>query len=369
MSKLILIDGNAILHRAFHALPPLTSKDGQITNAVYGFFSMFLKILGDTKPDFVIVCFDRPKPTFRKELFAEYQAHRPKMDEGLVSQVGIVHDILNSFKVMIFELDGYEADDLIGTISKLALKGAGRLPHVSNDAQRALDESSSSSSSSLSESRSPKENKNSDINDRSTFSSFESGQAPIASDVEVIIVSGDRDLLQLVNHRVKMLAPITGITNMLLFDEEKVEEKYNIKPKQIIDYKALIGDASDNYPGVQGVGPKTAVGLLKEYETLEGIYQNLDKIKEKNEGLAQKLKDGEESAEMAKKLATIILDIPITLDLNICSVSKLDKQALIKEFEKFGFKSLVKRLEGESRQPLEPKKEEKKKEGEQLGLL
>ena len=165
MKRLILIDGNAILHRAFHALPPLTSKDGIIVNAVYGFFSMFLKILEDQKPDFIIVCFDRKAPTFRKELFVGYQAKRPKMSDDLVPQVKFVHDILQASKVEIFEVDGYEADDLIGTISVQAASGK------------------------------------------------------LDGGIDIYIVSGDRDLLQLVNHHVKMIAPITGLTNMIIFDE------------------------------------------------------------------------------------------------------------------------------------------------------
>ena len=333
MSKLILIDGNAILHRAFHALPPLTNPKGEIVNAVYGFFSMFLKILEDAKPDCVVVCFDRPKPTFRKELYVQYQAHRPKMDDNLVPQIGIVHEILEKMKVQIFELDRYEADDIIGTLAVQA---------VSQKDQR------------------------SKIKDQKK------------EETAVIIVSGDRDLLQLVNNKVKMLAPITGITNMLLYDEQKVEEKYGIKQKQIIDYKALVGDASDNYPGVSGVGPKTAVNLLKEYQTLEVIYKNLDLIKQKNPNLAAKLKVGEESAEMAKKLATIVTDVPVTLNLTDCSTLNFNIEGLKEEFEKFGFKSLIKRLESNASEnkksataEIQKKNEaqKKKKEGEQLGLL
>ncbi|MCL5439211.1 MAG: DNA polymerase I, partial [Patescibacteria group bacterium] len=253
----LLIDGNAILHRAFHALPPLTSKDGNLVNAVYGFFSMFLKILSEVKPDHAVICFDRPKPTFRKTLYVGYQAHRPKMDDTLIPQIQTVHEILGKAKYKIFEIDGYEADDLIGTISKKVVD---------------------------------------DFNSR------------------VIIVSGDRDMLQLVNSHVKVLAPITGITKMILFDEKLVEEKYGIKSSQIVDYKSLAGDSSDNYPGVPGVGPKTASTLLKEYGTLENLYQNIDGIKKKNENLSIKLATGIESAGLAKKLATIVTDAPITLD-------------------------------------------------------
>src|SRR5680860_1636116 len=154
MKKLILIDGNAILHRAFHALPPLTNKEGILANAVYGFFSMILKINVDLKPDFLVVCFDRPKPTFRQELYVGYQAQRPSMDEGLVPQILLVHKGLEDARIPIFEVDGYEADDLIGTLSVQAVK----------------------------------DNK---------------------EDIQVIILSGDRDLLQLVNHKVKVLAPVS----------------------------------------------------------------------------------------------------------------------------------------------------------------
>ena len=314
MKKLILIDGNAILHRAFHALPPLTNKDGIIVNAVYGFFSMFLKILEDQKPDFIIVCFDKKAPTFRKELFVGYQAKRPKMSDDLVPQIKFVHEILKHAKVEIFEVNGYEADDLIGTISVQAVGGK------------------------------------------------------LDGEIEVYIVSGDRDLLQLVNHHVKMIAPVTGLTNMLIFDEVSVLQKYGIKPSQIVDYKALVGDASDKYPGVAGIGPKTASTLIKEYESLENIYQNLEKIKAKNANLALKLATDAEAAGLAQKLAQVVLDAPITLDIEKSGIKYLDKEGMIKEFEKFGFKSLLNRLN--NKQIVESKKiEEKKKQAEQMELL
>lgn len=294
MSKLILIDGNAILHRAFHALPPLTNKDGIIVNAVYGFFSMFLKILEDQKPDFLIVCFDKKAPTFRKELYVGYQAKRPKMSEDLIPQIKFVHEILAKAKVEIFEVDGYEADDLIGTIATQAVKPA------ADSSLKAVD--------------------------------------------QVYIVSGDRDLLQLVNHRVKMIAPITGLTNMIIFDEASVFQKYSIKPSQMVDYKALVGDASDNYPGVKGIGPKTAASLLKEYGNLESIYKKLEEIKKKNPNLALKLAEGAEAAGLAQKLAGVVLNAPIKLNIEKASMGKFDKEGLKKEFEKFGFKSLLKRL-------------------------
>lgn len=314
MKKLILIDGNAILHRAFHALPPLTNADGIIVNAVYGFFSMFLKILEDQKPDFIVVCFDKKAPTFRKGLYAGYQAKRPKMSDDLVPQIKYVHEILNKAKVEIFEVDGYEADDLIGTISVQAVKGE------------------------------------------------------LDGGIEVFIVSGDRDLLQLVNKHVKMIAPVTGLTNMIIFDEASVLQKYAISPSQMVDYKALVGDPSDNYPGVAGIGPKTASVLINEYKSLERIYENLEKIKAKNPNLALKLATGAEAAGLAQKLAGVVLDAPITLDMEKAGMKYFDKERLMKEFEKFGFKSLLKRLSPEAQ--VSTKKEEKpKKESQQMELL
>lgn len=323
MKKLILIDGNAILHRAYHALPPLTNKDGVIVNAVYGFFSMFLKILEDQKPDFLIVCFDRKAPTFRKELFVGYQAKRPKMSDDLIPQVKFIHDILEKAKVEIFEVDGYEADDLIGTLATQAVDGRGLKVEDSNLKI---------------------ENRSSIHSPASTVKNLPSTIHHLPSSIEVFIVSGDRDLLQLVNHHVKMIAPVTGLTNMIVFDEALVFQKYGIKPSQMVDYKALVGDPSDNYPGVAGIGPKTAAALINEYESLENIYKNLEKIKNKSPNLALKLAEGTEAAGLAQKLAGIVLDAPITLDIEKASIEKFDKEDLKKEFERFGFKSLLKRL-------------------------
>ena len=350
MQRFILIDGNAILHRAFHALPALTNKDGIVVNAVYGFFSMFLKILEDQNPDFVVVCFDKKAPTFRKELFVGYQAKRPKMSDDLVPQIKFVHGILEKAKVEIFEVDGYEADDLIGTIAVQAVQNTQKTQQVSASENQRI--------------------KKSDKSDNLRHRNSESSEF---SEMEVFIVSGDRDLLQLVNHHVKMIAPVTGLTNMIIFDEQKVEEKYGIKPSQIVDYKALVGDSSDNYPGVAGVGPKTAANLLKEYESLSGIYKNLEKIKAKTPNLALKLAEGAESAGLAQKLAGIVLDAPINLDIQKASMKLFDTEGLKNEFEKYGFKSLLKRLENNgTKEPEETegiKNKKEKEKNQQLGLL
>ena len=304
MKKLVLIDGNAILHRAFHALPPLNNKDGIPTNAVYGFFSMLFKIIVDIRPEYLIVCFDKKAPTFRKQMYVGYQAKRPTMSDDLVPQIELVHKALDCAQVQHFEIDGYEADDLIGTIAKQAVK----------------------------------------------------------EDTQVIILSGDRDLLQLVNSHVLMLAPVTGITKMTLFDETKVKEKYGLNPSQIVDYKALVGDASDNYPGVLGIGPKTASGLLQKYETFENLYAHLSELPEK---IALKLANDAEQAALAKKLATILQDAPLKLELKKSTLSKIDEEALKKYLESLGFSGLLKRMPNISEQ----KQEDKNKESDQLNLL
>jgi len=311
MQKLVVIDGNAIIHRAFHALPPLNSADGKPTNAVYGFFSMLIKVIGDLKPEYLLVCFDRKAPTFRKQLYVGYQASRPAMSDDLVPQIDVIHKALDKAKISHFGIDGYEADDLIGTISRKAVE----------------------------------------------------------ANLDVIILSGDRDLLQLVNKHVLMLAPIVGITNMTLFDEAKVREKYGLEPIQIIDYKSLVGDNSDNYPGVSGIGPKTATTLLQKYKTLEGIYENLGEISPQ---LQEKLAKDAEQAALAKKLATILLDAPLQFEKESYQLENIDFVSLASVFEELNFNSLLKRLNdlGKVAKAKEEmrKKEEKKEEG-QMSLL
>ena len=289
MKKFLIFDGNALIHRAYHALPPLTSHDGIMINAVYGFFSMFLKIISEQQPDFVAICFDRPTPTFRKTMYVGYQATRPQGASDLGPQFGIIQKIVEEMNIPVFAVDGYEADDVIGTISQQLVSHLG--------------------------------------SNKDTF--------------EVLIISGDRDLMQLVNKHVKLLMPVKGISNMALFGEKEVEEKFGIPPKKIVDLKALIGDASDNYPGVSGIGPKSAALLLKEYKNLEEIYENIALVPEK---LALKLAQDAEQAALAKKLATIVLDVPIKIDVKKCMVENINWQSAKEAFEYYEFKSLLSRL-------------------------
>lgn len=284
--KLILIDGSALLHRAYHAMPGLTNSNGQIVNAVYGFFSMFLSILHEQKPDYIVVAFDRSKPTVRQAMFAGYHEHRPPMASELTDQVGMIDSLLHRMGLHIVFADGYEGDDVIGTYAKQA------------------------------EEIDPK--------------------------LEIIIVTGDRDMLQLVDKKTKVLMLITGMTKTLLFDEAMVEEKYGVKPSQFVDYKALIGDPSDGYPGVTGIGPKTAASLLQTFGNFEALYERIGEVPEKT---AIKLATDAEQGALAKKLATIIIDAPVHLDLNSCIVSELDLTALRQGFEEQNFKSLIARLD------------------------
>lgn len=284
----MVIDGSAIIHRAFHAMPPFTTSDGRPTGAVHGFFSMFLKLIQEIKPTYVAVTFDRPKPTFRQELFVGYHANRPKAPDGLGAQFGIVREILNEAKIPLYEIDGFEADDVIGTINKKV-----------NDTMH---------------------------------------------DTVVYVITGDRDMLQLLDRDTKIVMPIKGISEVMIFDSARVKNKYGVLPEQIIDYKALTGDASDNYPGVAGVGPKTAATLLQEYGTLEGIYESISEIEAKNKNLALKLANGAEQAALAKKLATIVTDAPFVFSVEDCLLEKIIPKDLEVTFQKFELRTLSRRI-------------------------
>jgi len=315
MNTFVLIDGNALFHRAYHAMPALTNREGKTVNAVYGFFAMLLNILRDVKPGYLAICFDRSKPTIRQSMYAGYHAHRPKMADDLADQIELLDELLNKLQVQMYALDGYEGDDLIGT---LAQKITGEIP-----------------------------------------------------DSEVVIVTGDRDLLQLVTRQIKVLMPGVGVIKSQLFDEARVEEKYGVTPSQFIDYKALIGDPSDGYPGVAGIGPRSASQLLQQYKTFENLYQHLTELPEK---YGVKLATDAEQAALAKKLATIMKDAPVHLDSKSCKVTNFDFTSLKKGFEEQGFKSLVTRLD--ERFPQAPKLVEhqadpKKKDdsGGQMDLL
>jgi len=288
MSKLVIIDGHAILYRAYHALPLLRAPNGRLVNAVYGFCRMLLKIIADFEPRYLLVAFDTPKPTFRHKKFIGYQIKRPKMDKELSEQIAIVQEVLRVMKVKFLAKEGYEADDIIGTLS------------------------------------------------------VKSQKLKIKS-LKIIVVTGDRDLMQLVNRQTNLFIPIKGLSNGRIVDEKYVEKDLGIRPDQVVGYKALVGDNSDNYPGVTGIGPKTAVKLLQKFGNLDNIYCNLNKIE--SASLAAKLKKGERAAYLSQDLARIRCDIPLKIKIKDLRLKNWKNEATVEIFKNLGFRSIVREME------------------------
>lgn len=284
MQKLILIDGNAVIHRAFHALPPFKTSKGEQVNAIYGFSSILLNLLNYEKPDYIAVSFDLKGKTFRHEEYKEYKATRKKAPDELYSQIPRIKDIVRSFEIPIYEIEGFEADDVLGTLAK---------------------------------------------------------QAEKVDDLRTYIFTGDMDILQLVNEKTYALSPARGIKEPVVYDIQKVLSKYGLKPRQIPDMKGLQGDSSDNIKGVAGVGAKTTKTLLQKYGTLENIYDHLDEITGK---VHENLKNDKENAFFSRKLATIITDVPIEMNLQECKTHEYDKEKVGALFSELEFKTLMGRL-------------------------
>jgi len=289
MNKLLLVlfDGNALIHRAFHALPPLTvSKTGEMVSAVYGFALMLLKVINELKPTHCAIAFDMKAPTFRHKLFDQYKAHRPPAPDELINQLGRVRELVSAFHIPIFELEGYEADDILGALSRQA----------SNQ------------------------------------------------DIDTVIVTGDADTMQLVSPRVKVLYPKPGrsFSDTMLYDEAAVIQKYSLKPEQIADFKALKGDPSDNIPGVPGIGEKTAVKLLQQFGSVEQIYNHIDEVTPQK--LQNILRENEAIARQSKELATIITQTPVTLNLDECQAGQYDRHRVSELFRELEFVSLLPKL-------------------------
>ncbi|MBP6943124.1 MAG: DNA polymerase I [Candidatus Buchananbacteria bacterium] len=283
--RLLIIDSNALIHRAFHALPMLTSPTGEPTGAVYGYATILLKTIREFKPSYIAATFDRKEKTFRHDEYAEYKAHRVAAADELYAQIPVVKDLLEALGIPVFEKAGYEADDMIGTIATIV-----------------------------------------------------SREHP---DIESIIVTGDQDTLQLVTDSVKVLMPHKGLAETKLYDADAVRERFGgLNPEQLIDYKALRGDPSDNIPGVKGIGEKGAVALLTDFSTIENLYKNIesDKIKDKTREL---LKTYQESAILSKRLATIVCDAPMDFTITDCHLQIARKEAVIKLFQKLGFRKLL----------------------------
>ena len=284
--KLVIIDGNALIHRSFHALPPtLTTKKGELVNAVYGFTSILLKVLKDLKPDYLAATFDLEGPTFRHKEYKEYKATRVKADQSLYDQIPRVKEVVRSFNIPIYEKKGFEADDMIGTI----------------------------------------------------VSQVETSN----SEIESIIVTGDLDTLQLISKNTKVYTMKKGVSQEMIYDERAVKQRYGFGPERVVDYKALRGDPSDNIPGVPGVGEKTACNLIIEYGGLEDVYKNLDKIKERPQKL---LRENKDKALLSKKLATIKKDAPVTFEIEKAVLHDYDRSQVVELFQELGFKSLLNKL-------------------------
>ena len=323
MEKLVLIDGHAILHRAFHAYPPLTNSKGELTGAVYGFTSILLAILKKLRPEYAVVAFDKKAPTFRHKKFKNYKIHRKPMDDDLIKQILPVHKVVEDLNIPIFEVDGYEADDVIGTLARQAVQKTRNTQRIRKSENLKI--------------------RKSDLSDNLKIRHTELSE--FSESLEVIIVTGDQDAMQLVGDNVKVFMPARGKQAEKIYDEKAVLEKYRLKPLQIVDFKALAGDSSDDIPGVSGIGPKTATNLLNKYNTFEKIYASLDELPVK---IAEKLKRDEKQALLSQELARIDTESPVKLDLRACRLTDYDRGKVIKLFEELEFKSLIEKLPGDN---------------------
>lgn len=285
MSKLVLIDGNALIHRAYHAIKPLTTRSGELVNAVYGFTSILINILTEEQPKYIACTFDAAKKTFRHEKFKEYKATRVKAPDELYAQIPRIHEIVDTMQIPKFIMEGFEADDLIGTISRTAEK-----------------------------------------------------KKEIS---KVIIATGDMDALQLISEKICVNNLHKGYKDSKCFAPQDVFDKCGVWPDQIIDYKGLTGDISDNIPGVKGIGEKTAAKLLQQYQNLEGIYEHLKDIPEAQRS---KLETNRENAFFSRELATIKCDVPLDFELEKCRASEFDSESVFELFESLQFYSLIRRL-------------------------
>ncbi len=280
----MLLDGNGLIYRGYFALPPLTTSKGELVNAVFGFCSIVLRGIQDLHPDYVAVAFDLPGPTFRHEQYAEYKATRQRMPDDLRDQFPKVREVVKALRIPVYELAGFEADDVIGTITV--------------DAER--------------------------------------------RGLETTIVTGDLDMLQLVTDQTRLMTTRSGVENTILYDPARIHERFELVPGQMIDYKALKGDPTDNIPGVPGVGEKTAARLIREFGSLDALYERLDEVKP--DKLREKLAEHRESVYMGRDLSTIVRDLPIDFDLQAARLTDYDRETVIRLFREYEFRSLIERL-------------------------
>lgn len=286
MKRFVLIDGHAMVFRAYYAFPAsLTDKQGKQINAVYGFLSILLTVIKELHPEYLAVAFDMDKPTFRHQEFVGYKAQRPEVDQELKDQLEQVREVVRALNMPIFQVEGFEGDDVIGTLAR---------------------------------------------------------QAQVKEGLETVIVTGDKDAWQLIeDEKVLVYVPGRGKIPAKIYDEAAVEAKMGVEPEQMTDLKALMGDSADNIKGVAGIGPKTAAEMINKFGSVEKIYQHLDQL---SPAIAKKMTDGYEDAVRSKHLVTIVCDVPITLNLAACKISDYDQKKMIKLLEELGFNSLIKKL-------------------------
>ena len=283
-NSLIIIDGSSLIHRAFYALPLLTTKDGIYTNGIYGFLTMLYKIQDDYKPDYICVAFDKSGPTLRHKEYKEYKGTRQSTPSELAQQFPLIREILKSLNMITLEMNDYEADDIAGTLAKQGeLEG-----------------------------------------------------------LDVVLVTGDKDYLQLVSDNSKLLLTKKGISEIVEYDRNKIVEEYGIEPNQFIDLKGLMGDTSDNIPGVPGIGEKTGLKLIKEFGNIESVYENLDKVSGKK--LKENLIEHEQTAYLSRKLGEIITNVPLEISIQDLKSKEPNWEELIGIFQELEFKSLLDRV-------------------------
>ncbi|MBI1866300.1 MAG: hypothetical protein HY005_00085 [Candidatus Staskawiczbacteria bacterium] len=287
--RLIIIDSNSLLHRAFHALPPLTAKSGEQTGAIYGFLLILFKAIKDLQADYIVACFDTKTPTFRHEKFIEYKAHRPKTPNEILLQLPKIKTILEELKIPIFAKEGFEADDLIATIATIAKNQSDNL--------------------------------------------------------EVYILSGDLDNLQLVDKITRVYTLGKGIKDAVVYDEDRVIARFGVKPAQMIDFKALSGDSADNISGVPGIGKKTAAELINKFDSVKNLYseisQGMANIKPRIKDL---LTDNKKTALLSLELVEMKKDVNIEFLLKDCEFGKFDLKEVQNKLKVFNFDTLINRL-------------------------
>ena len=287
--RLIIIDSNALLHRAFHALPPFKTKSGQETGAIYGFLTILFKAIKELQANYIVACFDTKAPTFRHKMFKDYKAQRPVTPAGIITQIPVAKEVLKAFRIPVFAQEGVEADDLIATICTIV----------------------------------PRQEK----------------------DVKIFILTGDLDNLQLVNENVKVYTSGKGIKDTIIYDINKVRERFGVEPSQMNEFKALTGDPSDNIPGVEGIGKKTAAEIIQKYGSIKNLYKELatdtavlkPKVKEA-------LKQNKESALLSRELVEMKKDVDIDFKIEDCEFWKFSKEEIEKKLYELEFNSLVNRL-------------------------